>query len=440
MKIFLTLLIIFLLSNCSFDNKSGIWTNNVSDVEKLDQFKEFETLYSQTQTFKKLIKPSKNLKIIIDPIKKNNKWTDEHYNNSNNLENFSYKDTNEIIFKSKKISEFEIKNSFLFENQNLIFTDVKGNIIVYSLEQENIIFKYNFYKKNFKKIKKILQIAIENQIIYVGDNFGYLYALDYLNNKLIWAKNYKVPFRSNLKISENKIIIADTNNSLYFIDKLNGNKFKTIPTEDTLIINNFINSLASTEDNLYYLNTYGSLYSIDNEGRIKWFINLNQSIDINPTNLFNSNPIVIYKDKLVISTDLFLYIIDLKSGSTLSKIAITSLFRPIVSGENLFLVTKDNLLVSININSYKISYSIDLSQSIAKFLEVKKNKPIFIKTLLLVNNNLLLFLNNSFFVKLNLIGEIKEISKLSSKINSDPIFINESLIYINSKNKLIVSN
>ena len=245
---------------------------------------------------------------------------------------------------------------------------------------------------------------------------------------------------SNLKILENKLIIADTNNSLIYINKTNGNKLKAIPTEETLIMNNFVNSLATIKENLYYLNTYGSLYSLNNNGRIKWFINLNQSIDINPTNLFNSNPIVINKDKLIISTNLFLYFIDLNSGSTLFKISISSLLKPIVSGDNLFLITKDNLLVSVNINSFKINYSVDLEQTIANFLDVKKKKPISIKTLLLVNNNLFLFLNNSFFIKLDLIGEIKEISKLSSKIKSDPIFINESLIYINNKNKLIISN
>lgn len=440
MKIFLALIIIFLLSNCSFDNKSGIWTNNNSNVKKEDQFKDFETLYSQTQTFNTIVRPDKSLMIILDPIKKNYKWTDEFYNDSNNLENFAYKELNEIIFKSQKISRSEVKKTFLFENQNAIFVDFKGNIIVYSLEKENIIFKYNFYKKNYKKIKKILNFIVEDNIIYVGDNFGYLYAVDYLNNKLIWAKNFKIPFRSNLKILENKLIIADTNNSLFYINKTNGNKLKAIPTEETLIMNNFVNSLATIKENLYYLNTYGSLYSLNNNGRIKWFINLNQSIDINPTNLFNSNPIVINKDKLIISTNLFLYFIDLNSGSTLFKISISSLLKPIVSGDNLFLITKDNLLVSININSFKINYSVDLEQTIANFLDVKKKKPISIKTLLLVNNNLFLFLNNSFFIKLDLIGEIKEISKLSSKIKSDPIFINESLIYINNKNKLIISN
>ena len=49
------------------------------------------------------------------------------------------------------------------------------------------------------------------------DNLGYVYAYDYSLKKVIWAKNYKVPFSSNLKILNNIIIISNQINNLYFI-------------------------------------------------------------------------------------------------------------------------------------------------------------------------------------------------------------------------------
>ena len=382
-----------ILSSCSFDNKSGIWKNSAEvNLKKEERFKDFETLYTQTKSFNGIIEPKNNLEIILDSVQSNLKWTDEYYKDSNNLENFNYKNLNELIFKSKKLSKYKTKDRLLYDNQKIIITDDKGNIIVYSIEDQKIALKYNFYKKKFKKIKKKLNIIIEKNVIYIGDNFGYLYALDYINRKLLWAKNYKIPFRSNLKIEGKKLLIADINNSLYFIDKENGEKLKIIPTEETLIKNNFINSLALNEYSLFYLNTYGSLYSIDSKGRIKWFINLNRSLDINPNNLFYSNPIALYQDRIVVSTDLYLYILDAKNGSTLSKIAITSLLKPIISGENIFIITKDNLLACINLNTGEIIYSIDISQNIADFLDTKK-RSINIKSLAIANNDLLLFLN-----------------------------------------------
>ena len=79
------------------------------------------------------------------------------------------------------------------------------------------LIKFNFYKKKYKKINKKLNLIVENNIIYVSDNFGYLYAYNYLDGKLLWAKNYNIPFRSNLKIYKNIIFAANQNNNLFFL-------------------------------------------------------------------------------------------------------------------------------------------------------------------------------------------------------------------------------
>ena len=84
---------------------------------------------------------------------------------------------------------------------------------------------------------------MSNSIIYVSDNLGFIYSFDYKKNKILWAKNNKIPFRSNLKIDSNKLIAADQNNRIYFFEKNNGKILKLIPTEETKIKNKrlFIN-------------------------------------------------------------------------------------------------------------------------------------------------------------------------------------------------------
>ena len=43
---------------------------------------------------------------------------------------------------------------------------------------------------------------------------------------------------------------------------------------------------------IYFLNTFGSVYSFNLENmKINWFINLNPSIDLNNSNLFDGSPI-----------------------------------------------------------------------------------------------------------------------------------------------------
>ena len=152
---------------------------------------------------------------------------------------------------------------------------IEGNIVVYSIKEKRIISKYNFYKKKFKKIKKKLNIIVENNVIFVADNLGYFYAYNYELNRVIWAKNYKVPFSSNLKIFNNKIAVSNQNNNLYIIDNKTGDLFKLIPTEETFIKNKFINNLSIVDENKLFLNSFGSLYSINTDNMsVNWFNNL----------------------------------------------------------------------------------------------------------------------------------------------------------------------
>ena len=441
MKKLILIIFIFISSHCSFDNKSGIWKNsNTKDFKKTDRFKDFETLYTQVKSFNKIIIPNKILDLELDPIKITKHWYDEFYQESNNFDNFEYENLNEIIFKSKKITRYKVSDKILFDGENVIVTDIKGNIIVYSVDKKEITYKYNFYKKNFKKLKKDLNIIIEKNIIYVSDNLGYLYALNYRNKKLLWAKNFKIPFRSNIKISGNKIITADQNNILHILNKFNGTQLKFIPTEETTIKSDFVNSLALYKDSLIYLNTFGSLYSINNQNsKINWFSNFKESLDLNSTNLFYSNPVVVFKDKIIVSTDPYLYLLNINNGSIIFKIPITSIVKPVISGKNLFIITKDNLLVCIDISTGKVIYSLNITKEIANFLDTK-NKSISIKSLSLANNNLLIFLNNSYLVVFNKNGKIIKIEKLKSKLETFPIFINKSILFLNKNNKLIVLN
>ena len=152
-------------------------------------------------------------------------------------------------------------NFLLYENNNIITYDDKGNVIIFSINENKIITKFNFYKKRFKNIKKKLNFIVENNTIFIGDNLGYIYAFNYKLHKILWAKNYKVPFNSNLKILNNKIIISNQNNNLLFLDKNNGNLIKSIPTEEFVIKNNFINSLSVINDTIFFSNFRNTIFS-----------------------------------------------------------------------------------------------------------------------------------------------------------------------------------
>jgi hypothetical protein len=438
MKILNTLIIIIFLSHCSFDNKSGIWKNesNVSENKKNDIFEEFQTLSSSGNIFNEVI-PLEG-KLIIGPlIQKNNfKWNDVFYDKTNNLENFSYSDLNQTVFKSKKLSNSVSNKYILFENNNVISSDIKGYINIFSISDNKIINKFNFYGKRYKKIDKNLNLLIEDNIIYVSDNLGYLYAYNYLDNKIIWAKNYKVPFRSNLKIFKNKLIAANESNNLLFFEKTSGELLKSIPTEETTLKNEFKNNLSLSGNYLFFLNTYGSLYAIESSSmRVKWFISLNKTFDINPSNLFKGNQIVSKKDKIIVSANEYLYVLNAINGAVITKKNLTTRIKPVIIENYLFLVTKNNLLINFDLNTGKILYSYDINQKIAAFLNTKK-KTVNVKTFMVANSRIVLFLNNSYILKFNFEGNLEKVDKLSASLNTQPIFINKSLLYLDYKNKL----
>ena len=81
---------------------------------------------------------------------------------------------------------------------------------------------------------------------------------------------------------------------------------------------------------ILFLNTYGSLFSIDKEKlNINWFINLNKSLDLSLSNLFFGIRLVFYDKKILVSSNENFYIIDSKSGSIFYK-KIFHVIKPVI--------------------------------------------------------------------------------------------------------------
>ena len=166
---------------------------------------------------------------------------------------------------------------------------------------------------------------------------------------------------------------------------------------------------------------------------------MNSSLESNLDKLFFSNEIKILKNNLIVSTNSILRVLDSKNGSTKFKIPISSKISPIINNDYIFIVSKKNFLIAIQISTGKIIYSIELSQLISDFLKSKK-KNINVDFIRLINNQIFVFLENSFVIKLSVNGILKDIYKLPKKINSNPIFVENSLIYLNKKNRITVLN
>ena len=135
----------------------------------------------------------------------------------------------------------------------------------------------------------------------------------------------------------------------------------------------------------------------------------------------------------------YTFIINSITGEILFRKNFSIKSRPIINNNYLFLITKNNLLISLNLIDGKILYAYSIDDQISKFLKIKKKK-VSLKGLILINNDLFVLLNNSFLLNFNIKGKLKKIIKLNSSLNTEPIFINKSFLYLDKKNRLRILN
>ena len=171
--------------------------------------------------------------------------------------------------------------------------------------------------------------------------------------------------------------------------------------------------------------------------KINLFLNLNQSTDVNPSNLFISVQIVSNENKLLIGSNNKTFIIDKNSGFIENKFIFAPLIKPIINKTYAFLITENNYLISIDLSTNKILYSSNINQEIANFLNINK-KNAEIQSFMLLSNKITIFLKNSFVLNFNSSGKLQSVKKLPSKLNSIPIIINKLLYFLDKKNRLVI--
>ena len=487
MKVIYIFFIVLFFTHCSFDNKTGIWSDDsiikppvikksknkneqdsfFTDKQEIKKFHQLRTFklkcaikksqedYYQCMTGKNVrfenpnyVEVFKTEKPFNQTIKAQNitdinlakdskifSWNHLHQNNNNNIGNIDYLYPEKNLYNSVNLKA-KINSGYLLSyNGNIIFHDVSGSIYQYSPTENKKTLLYNFYSgnKKLRKFEKKLYMNIFEGNLYIADNLGYFYKIDLLNNKLIWAKNYRVPFRSEIKIYKNNLYLLNEKNILYSIFKETGDIIWQFKTKESKLNTSFVSSLIVKNDNLIILNTSGEIYSIDIASRkINWIHNTFTQEVSNNMLLFFPQPLVSDDNFLFYSSNKEFRVFDKKIGASLSKININIVLKPIVSNETVFLITKDNLVVCYNFLEKKIIWS----ESPLKNL---KNKYGTITNVLLIKDELNIFTSDGYLTKLSKKGKTISIEKKSkSGLSSNPIVASGKMFFLDQRSKLII--
>ena len=440
-KINYLIIFFFLINNCSFDNKTGIWTGS-NQVKKNNNntSQNTEFVFKKQNKLVEEIELAPEQLIKIDDLKTYTEWNQRYQNRFNNINNVTFLN-NGNYQKLSKISKSEVNKNILVYKNNLFFSDYKGNIGIYSLNENQIIFKFNFYKKKLKKLKKEIKLIVKKDIIIAVDNFGYAYSINYKKNKIVWAKNFLIPFRSNLKIINETLFLSDEKNKIILININNGDKIDEFYTQPSKAVSRFESNLAiDKNNNLLFMSTSGILYSLNliNNKRINWIKNFKQESEI----VYEGNPITVQNDNIIVSDKNSISLLNV-NGNKIWDLNIKSNLPPVISGNTIFVINKDNFLLFINKNNGLIKFSKNINSLITKnFKKNLKRKIKKIDYIYLTDNKLLLISKNSYFIEINIQNTINvnSIKKNPFEISSDIIFLNKEMIFVNKSNRIYKVN
>ncbi|MDC0426371.1 PQQ-binding-like beta-propeller repeat protein [Pelagibacteraceae bacterium] len=448
------------LCSCSFDNKTGIWRdastlpveNKTSESisENLPEIR-YENIFSKNKLFNEEKDPDKFINVEVDePIRIVN-WPEQYAVPTNNISNYSHSANRILVSKSSKLSKNlssknNSSNKIIFYQNNLVSYDHKGIIFIYSLSLNKKIFEFNFYKKNFKKFNKKINLIINENILYASDNLGYLYALNLSDKSILWAKNYGIPFRSNIKFVDNQIFLANQDNVILSIDSNTGEKNWQFATSPTFLKTDFENNFALDviNNNILFLNTTGELYSINYLSQnINWVLNFkNYSLagEAGDTELFISQPLVIKNNNLIITTEKNILSYNLQTAFKNWSFSANPIFKPIITFSNTFVLLKENLLICLD----NLNGNVIWSKNILKNIENKNIKDDFgsLADFKIVNNKINIYSKNGNLLSFNPSnGDLTFFSKINkSGIRSEIFFLNDKMLFVDNKNKLLKFN
>ena len=343
-KVLPLFLFLFLITSCSLDQKSGLWTKpdkieNDKDFVIVELFKEEKKLDDELNS---------NVRIQLKSQLSKNNFSNDLSNNSGRV---NYDGNLKTISKYKfsKIDNFnKFEPEMVFDQNNLIFFDNKGSILKFD-QFSKLIWKKNYYRKSEKKLKPVLNMASHGNYLIVTDNLAKYYVIDIESGNLLWMKSNIAPFNSQIKVYKDNFFVTDFQNILRCYSIKDGEEVWNIKTDSSFVKSQKKLSLIISDEKVFFNNSIGDISAVDiNRGKLVWQTPTQDSSVYESSFQLKTSDLVLANKSILFSnnTNEF-YSLDTKTGTLIWQQKINSTVRPTAIDNFVFTVTEEGFLVII---------------------------------------------------------------------------------------------
>ena len=252
---------------------------------------------------------------------------------------------------------------------------------------------------------------------------------------LIWSKNHNSVFISETKIDNDKFYVIDANNVLNCFSINDGKKIWEFRSEFELIKSQKKLSIVFDEQNIYFNNSTGNLYSISKDnGNLVWVTPTKDKDNFFESFLFKTSKILLDNGQLFFSNNQnSFFSLDKKTGFLNWKNNVNSEIKPIIVDNVIFTISSEGLFFVIDRVSGNILRITDIFNQFKK----KKRKKLKPTGIMLDPNKAYISMNNGKIVVVNISnGKTESIFKVSRDKISQP-FINQDYMFIVKDNEII---
>ena len=410
-----------MLSGCGLGKKEVVENNKNSKI-----------IFEKSKPITKELNP--NLKIKLTKLIKGEVFLGNNTNNTGNI-NFETNFSKTSNYKFATIKEFDFNQPELIftEDESIVFFDGKGSIFKINKDLKEI-WKVNHYTKREKKLKPIIFFSQTKNRLIAADNLSKVYLIDLKNGNLIKSIESNAGFNSNIKISNDKFMIVDLNNTIRCFSINDGKEMWNFETENPFIKSIKKLSLITKGELVFFINNIGDLTAVNiNNGSLFWQTPTQSNVIYQDAFTLENSDLVFANDSIYFSNSKNeIFSIDARTGIVNWKQTVNSSLTPTIIENFIFSVSEEGYLFVLENKTGNIIRITDMLKNIKD----KKNK-IKPTGFVIARNIMYLSLNNGRLIKANVsTGEELSIHKLSgSKILRPNIF--NGHMYILKNNAII---